>query len=131
MLIIREAFLRTRRFDDFQRNVGASRNIVAGRLRKLVDEGILERRRYEERPPRYEYRLTEKGLALYPVLTSLLAWGDRWMADEKGPPLQILHTDCGHPTVPRLTCDHCGEVIDPRRVGVRRRALAARDDAQN
>ncbi len=122
MLIIREAFLRTRRFDDFLRNVGASRNVVSARLRKLVEEGVLERRRYEDKPPRYEYRLTTKGKDLYPVLVSLLAWGDRWMADDRGPPLRIVHLDCGTPMRPRIVCDECGEPVDPTRVSAVRRS---------
>ncbi len=124
MLLVREAFLGTRRFDDFLNRVGASRNLVADRLRKLVAEGVLERRRYEDKPPRYEYRLTDKGKDLYPVLVSLLAWGDRWMAGDGGPPLQIVHADCGHAMSPKLVCDECGNPIDPSRVRVAARGPA-------
>src|SRR5438094_9860809 len=79
MLVLREAFMRTRRFEDFQVRTGAPRPALAERLRTLVDNGVLERRRYSERPDRYEYRLTDKGRDLYPVVVSLLRWGDRWM----------------------------------------------------
>lgn len=118
MLIVREAFLRTRKFDDFLHRVGASRNIVSDRLHKLVEEGVLERRRYEDKPPRYEYRLTAKGRDLYPVLVSLLAWGDRWMVDENGPPLRLVHTDCGCPMSPKLVCESCDQPVDAKRVAV-------------
>ena len=86
LLVLRDAFLRTRRFEDFQRQLGVTRHLLADRLRKLVAAGILEKVRYQEKPTRYEYRLTEKGLELHPVIVSMLRWGDRWMADEHGPP---------------------------------------------
>src|SRR5919112_1114607 len=77
LLVIRDAFLGLRRFDDFQRDLGIARNVLADRLGRLVDEGILERHAYQERPERFEYRLTEKGADLWPVLISLMKWGDR------------------------------------------------------
>ena len=84
MLIIRDAFLGVRRFDDFQRELGVARNVLTDRLGRLVEEGILERRAYQERPERFEYRLTEKGIDLWPVLVSLMKWGDRHApADER------------------------------------------------
>src|SRR5262245_9027633 len=76
LLILRDAFLRTRRFEDFQASLNLTRHRLADRLRKLVDAGVLERVRYQERPSRYEYRLTEKGRDLYPVIVSLVRWGD-------------------------------------------------------
>ena len=85
MLVLREAFFRVRRFDDFQRNIGVARNILADRLRTLVPHRILERRQYQDRPPRFEYRLTERGLDLYPVLISLMEWGDRHAPSDVGP----------------------------------------------
>ncbi len=118
MVVVREAFLGTRRFDDFQRNVEASKNIVADRLKKLVDHSILERRLYEDRPPRFEYRLTEKGRELYPVLAALLTWGDRWMSGEAGPPVRFIHRGCGKPMDAKTTCGSCGEEIDPRAVRI-------------
>ena len=80
LLILRDAFLRTRRFEDFQAHLGMTRHRLADRLAKLVEHGVFERVRYQERPERYEYRLTEKGRDLYPVIVSLVGWGDRWMA---------------------------------------------------
>lgn len=114
LLILRDAFLRTRRFEDFQRQLGVTRHLLADRLRKLVAAGILEKVRYQERPARHEYRLTEKGLELHPVIVSLLRWGDRWMADESGPPLVLQHRSCGHVGHPTLVCPECGEPVGPR-----------------
>ena len=93
-----------------------TRHLLAGRLRKLVAAGILEKVRYQEKPARYEYRLTEKGRDLYPVIVSLLRWGDRWMAGEQGPPLVLVHKTCGHRMHPTLACPDCGEPIEPRDV---------------
>ncbi len=116
LLVLRDAFLRTRRFEDFQRQLGVTRHLLAGRLRKLVDAGILEKVRYQEKPARYEYRLTEKGRDLYPVIVSLLRWGDRWMAGEGGPPLTLVHKACGHRMHPALVCPDCGEPVGPHDV---------------
>lgn len=114
MLVLREAFQRTRRFDDIQRNTGAPRPVLAERLRQLVNEGILERRPYGNHPDRYEYRLTEKGLDLYPVVIGLLNWGDRWMMDEDGPPLELRHNNCGEIVNPELSCPACSTPVGPR-----------------
>jgi DNA-binding HxlR family transcriptional regulator len=114
LVILREAFNRRRRFDDIQRDLGIARNILADRLQTLVSEGILERCAYQQRPERFEYRLTDKGRDLYPVLIALMQWGDRYTAGEAGPPVELIHEPCGEHTHPRLVCDHCGEPIDPR-----------------
>src|SRR3954471_9841647 len=95
LLVLREAFLGTRRFDDFQRSLGIARNVLTERLARLVDEGVLEGRRYQERPERYEYRLTEKGIELWPVMVHLLQWGDHHYPDEAGPPRVLTHRGCG------------------------------------
>lgn len=113
LVILREAFEGRRRFEDMQRHLGIARNILAGRLQRLVAEGILERRPYSERPPRYEYRLTEKGRDLYPVLVSMMRWGDRYTSGDAGPPVRLVHEPCGHEADPRLVCSHCGAVVDP------------------
>ena len=96
-----------RRFDDFQRNLGFARNVLTDRLARLVDDGILERGAYQERPERFEYRLTEKGIDLWPVLVSLMKWGDRH-APEDGPPVLILHRGCGGEIDERFVCSECG-----------------------
>ena len=111
-LIVRDAFYGVRRFDDFQRSIGLARNVLAARLNRLVDAGIMERQRYEEHPPRDEYVLTEKGRDLFPIIGALLAWGDRWTAGEAGPPLLLRHGTCGKAGTLRGVCDQCGEPID-------------------
>jgi DNA-binding HxlR family transcriptional regulator len=114
LVVLRQAFNGQRRFEDIQRGLGIARNILADRLQTLVAEGILERRRYQERPARYEYRLTEKGRDLYPVLVALMRWGDTYMAGEGGPPVVLVHERCGKATEPTLVCSQCGEPIDAR-----------------
>jgi DNA-binding HxlR family transcriptional regulator len=116
MLVLREAFLGTRRFEDFQHNIGCARNILSDRLQKLVAGEILERRRYQERPPRFEYRLTEKGVDLYPTLVTLMQWGDRHLAAKRGPAILLEHKSCGHETRPELVCSYCGEPVQARRM---------------
>src|SRR5689334_13295504 len=114
MLVLRDAFLGVRRFDDFQKDLGTTRHRLADRLRKLVAGGILERVRYQERPVRYEYRLTEKGRDLYPIIVSLTRWGDRWMAGKAGPPIELVHKACGNVAMPALACPECGEAVGAR-----------------
>ncbi|HEY6319771.1 MAG TPA: helix-turn-helix domain-containing protein [Acidimicrobiia bacterium] len=114
LLVLREAFFRTRRFEDFQARTGAPRPVLAERLRSLVDDGVLERRQYSDRPDRFEYRLTEKGVDLYPVLVSLLRWGDRWMSDDDELPITLRHRGCGQIVQPELACPGCGEWVTAR-----------------
>jgi len=111
LLIIRDAFRGTRRFDDFQASLGVARSVLTARLKKLTDAGVLDKRQYSEHPPRYEYRLTEKGRALFPVVTALLRWGDDWAAGPGGPPLQLVHDSCGEVMHPDLTCPKCGGAV--------------------
>jgi DNA-binding HxlR family transcriptional regulator len=111
LLILRDAFLGLRRFDDFQRSLGIARNILTDRLNTLVGHGILERICYQERPARYEYGLTEKGRDLYPVIIGLLRWGDHWTAGPEGPPLVLEHQSCGQEVMPILVCPTCREEI--------------------
>jgi DNA-binding HxlR family transcriptional regulator len=111
MLIVREAFLGTRRFDEFQRRTGAARNVLQARLERLVDEGVLRRVPYQERPPRYEYRLTRKGTDLLPVLQSLMLWGDRHAAPN-GPPIVLEHVGCGGELDDRRRCLACGADLE-------------------
>lgn len=114
MVIVREAFRGTRRFDDFQQRLGVGRNVLSDRLQALTAEGIFTRVRYQEAPDRFEYELTEKGEDLYPVLLALMRWGDRHKVD--APPVRLVHTACGHEAMPELTCGHCGEPLDPHAV---------------
>lgn len=115
MLIVRDAFLGIRRFDDFQSRLGISRNILATRLTSLVDAGILRKVPYQERPVRHEYRLTEKGYDLWPVLTAMREWGDRWAAPD-GAPLELVHDACGEVMMVAYSCRACGEPVDRRAV---------------
>src|SRR5262245_18054861 len=108
MLIVRDAFLGVRRFDDFQARLGISRNILNVRLNRLVEASVLERVPYQDRPPRSAYRLTEKGRDLWPVVNAMREWGDRWSAPD-GAPLEVLHLTCGRPAHGMLVCSECGE----------------------
>src|SRR3954454_2583511 len=92
LLLLRDAFLGIRRFEDFQRRNGIARNVLASRLQRLVDEGLLRRERYSERPPRDEYRLTDKGLDLWPAVVALMQWGDRYV-HAGAPPMVLTHRD--------------------------------------
>ena len=97
-----------------QGSLGVARNVLSARLQRLIDEDILERRAYQESPPRYEYFLTEKGLDLWPALIALLRWGDRHSAGPEGPPMLIVHKECGGPVTDRGICERCGEVLEAR-----------------
>ncbi len=114
LLVVRDVFNGRRRFDQIQENLGVARNVLSTRLTRLVDEGILEKRPYQERPPRYEYFLTEKGLDLWPVMISMLHWGDRHLAEDNGPPMLIRHKRCGGPVDDRGTCTDCGQRLTAR-----------------
>jgi DNA-binding HxlR family transcriptional regulator len=116
LLVLREAFLRVRRFDDFQDRLGIARRVLTERLRHLVDHGVLEKVAYSQTPLRHEYRLTEKGLGLYPVIIGLVHWGDAHYAGKKGPPLLHRHKACGHDFRSVVTCSECGEPVDARSV---------------
>jgi len=112
MLVLREAFMGTRRFDDFQHNLGCARNVLTDRLARLVDAEILRRTPYQEHPPRSEYRLSRRGVELWPALVSLKAWGDRHFAPD-GPPMLICHRDCGGELDERLHCTRCDAPLGP------------------
>ena len=113
LLAVREVFLGNRRFDEMVRRTGAPRDTLAARLRSLAGAGILERRQYSEHPARYEYRLTEAGQELYPVILTLMRWGDKHLADDAGPPLVLEHA-CGHRLVAKVVCEACGEPVEAR-----------------
>ena len=118
LVILRSAFMGARRFEDYQSSTGIARNILTDRLKTLVDHDVLARRPYAEHPGRtlYEYRLTEKGLDLYPVLVSLMQWGNRYGGFDDGPPVELEHKLCGHTTTPRVVCSACGEELRAREV---------------
>ncbi len=110
--VLQEAFFGVHRFDEFQRNLAISRSVLAKRLAHLVDHGVLDRRQYQERPDRYEYRLSQRGREMYPIFVALQSWGERWLGED-GEPLRLKHRTCGKTTQPRLTCDACGEPVRP------------------
>jgi DNA-binding HxlR family transcriptional regulator len=118
LLIVRDVFMGIRRFEDFQARNGIARNVLSARLTRLVDEGILENRPYQDRPVRFEYFLTEKGIALWPVLVTLVKWGDAYTA-ENGPPVVIEHKNCGGEVTGHLTCSRCGAPLTARDVKAR------------
>ena len=112
LLIIRQACLGTRRFDDFQAALGIGRNILTVRLNGLIEEGVLRRVEYQPHPPRYEYRLTDKGRDAFTILAAMAAWGDRWLVGPEGTPLVLHHTTCGHDMQARVVCSECDQPID-------------------
>jgi DNA-binding HxlR family transcriptional regulator len=107
LLIVRDVFLGLRRFDEIQDELGIARNVLQTRLTRLTEQGVLERRLYQERPPRYEYRLTDKGLDLWPTIVSLMQWGNRHAAPD-GPAVVLEHRGCGGMVDEHRTCETCG-----------------------
>ncbi|MHB8233094.1 MAG: winged helix-turn-helix transcriptional regulator [Solirubrobacteraceae bacterium] len=114
LLIVRNVFLGLRRFDQIQENLGIARNVLQTRLERLVDQGVLERKLYSERPPRYEYLLTEKGLDLWPTVVALMQWGDRHAAPAGGPAVVLEHRGCGGRVDEHRACEKCGERLSAR-----------------
>ena len=121
LLALREVFLGNRRFDEMVRRTGAPRDTLTARLRTLVAAGILERRQYSEHPARSEYHQTEAGRDLYPVIATLMRWGDKYLAGDDGAPLVLEHT-CGHRLVAQLTCQACGEPLESGQARIVRQA---------
>jgi DNA-binding HxlR family transcriptional regulator len=130
LLIMREAFYGTTRFDDFAERVGLSEPVTAARLRELVDEGLLVREDYREpgQRTRQQYRLTEKGADLFPVLVALMQWGDRWL-DDRGGPVELRHRGCGEPVGVSVRCA-AGHEVDTGEIDLARRRRPARSAAQ-
>jgi DNA-binding HxlR family transcriptional regulator len=117
-LILRDVWVGIARFDDLQRDLGISRKVLTERLKWLVAQGVLERRQYSERPPRFEYALTQKGYELCDVLLAISAWGDRWTAGDAGPPVLLRHRACGNETHAEIRCAACGEPLHAADVDV-------------
>ena len=115
LLILRDAFRGVRRFDELAADLGIARNLLADRLQKLVDHGILVKQPYQQRPVRYEYRLSAKGIDLSPALVALMRWGDKHVLDES-PPVVLVHDRCGTPLEQTLTCPECAEAVSPRAI---------------
>jgi DNA-binding HxlR family transcriptional regulator len=111
LLAVREVFLGNRRFDEMVRRTGVPRDTLAARLRVLVGAGVLERVPYSGHPARFEYHLTQAGVDLYPVILALMAWGDRYLAGDSGPPLVLEHK-CGHRLGAEMMCEGCGQAVE-------------------
>lgn len=111
LLILRDLFLGFDRFDDIQRNLGIASNVLTARLKKLSEQGIVERRADLDDRRVFRYSLTEQGRELYPVLLALTAWGDKWRAPAGQAPLLVRHASCGHVTSAVPACAHCGETL--------------------
>lgn len=118
LLVLRDCFLGVRRFEAFQERLGISRPMLADRLRKLVEAGVLSKKQYEQAPARHEYRLTRKGLDLHPVIMAIVHWGDVHMAGRAGRPLLHRHKRCGQLFDPVTVCSECGEPLEAREVEV-------------
>lgn len=114
LLILRDVFYGVRRFEAFRSHLGISRKVLTNRLQRLTAEGILKKVAYQDNPLRHEYRLTEKGRDLFPVLLSLMKWGDRWQTRGEDIPVVFVHRDCGHKTMPQLVCSHCKGELNAR-----------------
>ena len=119
LLIVRDALLGLRRFDEFRESLGLARNVLSDRLARLVEAGILDRVRYQEHPERYEYRLTAKGRDLSGALIGLMHWGDKHLAGAAGPPRFTRHAGCGGDVVTQFVCTDCGERVPPGALDMR------------
>jgi len=119
ILLIRQACLGVRRYEHFQRTLGIGRNMLTVRLKALADQGILEKVRYQERPARFEYRLTDKGRDAYTVLAAMDAWGRRWLAGPEGTPVLLRHEACGNDVHAVVVCSACSQPLDVREVTCR------------
>jgi DNA-binding HxlR family transcriptional regulator len=118
VLILRDAFLGVRRFDEFQNDLRIARNVLADRLEVLVEAEVLRTRQYEEHPPRNEYLLTEKGKDLFDVLISLWKWGDRWVPPPGVELRRLHHLECDTDTYATLTCGNCGGTLTNRNIRI-------------
>jgi DNA-binding HxlR family transcriptional regulator len=107
-LIVRDLFAGMTKFEDIRRDLGIASNILAVRLEELGRHGVVERRQYHSTPARYEYVLTDKGRDLYPVVATLVAFGDKWLSAPDGPPALMVHADCGQVTMAKTVCAECG-----------------------
>ncbi|HBO71479.1 MAG TPA: transcriptional regulator, partial [Acinetobacter sp.] len=118
MLILRNAFMGVRRFDDFQRSLGWTRHVLSERLKRLVEHEILVKVPYVQRQERFEYQLTEKGLDLYPIILAMVQWADKWMDLGMGKPLEFTHKSCGKKINPKVVCSECNDQIHVQDVRV-------------
>ncbi len=129
MLILRDVFRGVHRFSELQSELGIAKNLLSDRLSKLVGHDVLEKVPYQDRPVRYEYRLTSKGADLSASLIALMGWGDRWYADG-GPPTVLIHESCDTPLVQRVECPHCETDVSPGQIRSRSGAPTESDSSQ-
>ena len=115
ILILRDTFRGIRRFAEIQRDLAIPKAVLSDRLTSLVAAGVLERRQYMEHPPRHEYRLTDMGRQLSPVLVGLMQWGDRWLGDGQAPTV-LVHEPCGTEVDLRFRCDTCNRGFGPTEI---------------
>jgi len=111
ILVIRQIFMRIRRFSEIQSSLGITKHRLSDRLNRLVEEEVLYKEAYDKAGKRFEYKLTEKGLDLYPIILAIAKWGDTWLADADGKPIEYIHKTCGKKTSPILKCNQCHEEI--------------------
>lgn len=116
LLIIRNIFYGINRFDQLLEHLEISRNVLTDRLQTLVENNLLEKKQYQEKPPRFEYGLTEKGAELYPILIAYWSWGSKWLPKENAARIKLLHETCGETMTPTLACSHCRETVSPNDV---------------
>lgn len=118
-LVVRAAFMGERRYDGFLQATGASTNILTDRLKRLVEEGLFTRKAYQDNPPRYEYRLTEKAMDIYPMLLFLLDWGERWFSRQGTPSMKLRHTPCNRALKPVVCCSECSSTLTMQNIELR------------
>jgi DNA-binding HxlR family transcriptional regulator len=114
LLIIRDCFLGTKRFDDFQKQIGVTRHVLSDRLNKLVEAQVLQKIEYQNKPTRYEYRLTQMGIDIFPIIISLAQWSNKWILAEDEVPIVYKHLKCDTITHAVMGCSNCGEELNPR-----------------
>lgn len=130
-LVLRQCFYGTRRYDDFVQSLGIPRPVLSKRLARLMDEGLLSKQKYEERPPRWEYRLTDKGRAFWDVLAAMWSWGMAWQWDDDDPPLMLVDRKTGAEVRPVVVDETTGKPLDVRRLRPAFRTAAGDDALQN
>lgn len=119
LLVLRLLFIRVNKFSDIQQTLGITKHRLTDRLTRLIEEGIVFKHLYDEKYKRYEYQLTEKGADLYAVMIVIGQWGDKWLSDGDGSPVEYVHKDCGNNANPALTCSCCGDKLTPTNLSVR------------
>ena len=118
LLVLRDCFLGVKRFDEFEKRLGITRHVLSDRLKKLVEYSVLMKTPYQQKPLREEYRLTERGLDLHSTIMALVSWGDKYLADERGGPIQHVHKRCGHIMHPIMVCSECEQPLTAREIKV-------------